>query len=587
VALDSQAPEIIGRTIGEYEVVRKLGIGGMGIVYEGRHPVIGKRVAIKVLLPSVSGEKEVVERFLSEARAVNEIRHRGIVDIFSFGQLPEGSHYFIMEYLEGEPFDRIVKNRAPLPIGEALQWAEEMLDALESAHDAGIIHRDIKPSNLFLVNTGRGKPYVKLLDFGIAKLGAFTGGESTPQTRASVIMGTPDYISPEQARGRPISNRTDLYALGCVIFELLTGKRVFKSDNPLQTMWMHVEDPPPVPSSLRPDIPQALSEMVLWALQKNPEDRPPSAAVMKETVALIRGSLLPGAGSLTPSPGSGQFTLPAALTPPPSIRAKVLQGTPIPGQIGTITNPSNPSGSISRSGLAAETRMQPIITSNNQPSLAVEEEATSLGIPEVSDGKLKKRHLPTLSMAESAQKAQKKFPVWPVVIGALVLVGVGSGIIALGAKDLNAKPPSEFAQPLNPLEMYPAGYNPADVKPVEAKPIEAKPIDVKPVDVKPVDVKPVDVKPVDVKPVDVKPVDVKPVDVKPINIRPSLTNATLMSRLKKLEAKLAAKEEKAGEPDKMLRQFVNEARRTINSADSDAKRKEAATLLDDVAAQMK
>ncbi|HEY0879944.1 MAG TPA: serine/threonine-protein kinase, partial [Archangium sp.] len=173
--MSSSSTDLSGRKLGEYELVARVGVGGMGEVYEGRHPLIGKRVAVKVLLPSLSNEAELVERFLSEARAVNEIRHRGIVDIFSFGQLPEGSRYFVMEFLEGEAFDKIIKKRAPMPIVETLNWADEMLDALDAAHAAGIIHRDIKPSNLFLVNTGRGRPYVKLLDFGIAKLGAIQG----------------------------------------------------------------------------------------------------------------------------------------------------------------------------------------------------------------------------------------------------------------------------------------------------------------------------------------------------------------------------------------------------------------------------
>jgi serine/threonine-protein kinase len=299
-SVSNQGPDLTGRKIGEYEIVSKIGVGGMGAVYEGRQPLIGKRVAVKVLLPSLSGEKELVERFLSEARAVNEIRHRGIVDIFSFGQLPEGAHYFVMEYLEGEAFDRIIKRRAPLPLAEALAWTEETLDALHAAHQAGIIHRDIKPSNLFLVNTGRGRPYVKLLDFGIAKLGAIPG-EATPQTRASIILGTPDYISPEQARGKPISPQTDLYAVGCVLFEMLTGQRLFKGENTLATMWAHVEDPPPLPSSLRPEIPPALDELILWALEKDPKSRPPSAEAMRAALEQVRLSLGPGA-ALTPNP---------------------------------------------------------------------------------------------------------------------------------------------------------------------------------------------------------------------------------------------------------------------------------------------
>ncbi len=360
--MSSNIPDLTGRKIGEYEITARVGIGGMGAVYEGRQPLIGKRVAVKVLLPSLSNEKELVERFLAEARAVNEIRHRGIVDIFSFGQLePEGSHYFVMEFLEGEAFDRIIKRRAPLPIAEALSWADEMLDALDSAHSAGIIHRDIKPSNLFLVNTGRGRPYVKLLDFGIAKLGAIQG-EATPQTRASVILGTPDYISPEQARGKPISPQTDLYALGCVLFEMLTGERVFRGENTLQTMWMHVEDKPPVPSSIRPDLPKELDDIILWALAKEASDRPPSAGEMRDQLAIIRATYAP-TGQFTPPPSSGGLK-PIATTPPPSGRNRPLGGTPAPRSGGqpALKTPHPGSRSGGQSSLSGRTRSPPAVT---------------------------------------------------------------------------------------------------------------------------------------------------------------------------------------------------------------------------------
>jgi serine/threonine protein kinase len=565
----SQGPDLIGRTIGEYEIVRKLGIGGMGIVYEGRHPVIGKRVAVKVLLPTVSGEKEVVERFLSEARAVNEIRHRGIVDIFSFGQLPEGNHYFVMEYLEGEPFDRIVKNRAPLPIGEALQWAEEMLDALDSAHEAGVIHRDIKPSNLFLVNTGRGRPYVKLLDFGIAKVSPLGSGESSPQTRASVIMGTPDYISPEQARGRPISNRTDLYALGCVIFELLTGKRVFRSENPLQTMWMHVEDPPPIPSSLRPEIPPALSELVLWALQKKPEERPPSAAVMRDSVALIRASLLPGIGAVTPSAASGLFTLPPSLTPPPSVRAKVLAGTPSPGQLPALKTPAPKSGSTSLSGLRPpETRISPATSMVGQRP-ASSEEATNLGIPGLTAEQIDQARAQQREASLQHQVALKpirKSPFVPLVVGGAVAV------IGLGAWFLSRQ---KTSQPnANPVATVTATID-APSQPIVVKPEQIPTAPLEMVDAG------------TPTPSIEAAVDAGLPAIKVVTGPKPLTAETLKSRLKKLEAKLAAREQKSGEPDKILRQFVNEARRTVAEADTESKRRGASRLLDDVAAQMK
>ncbi len=301
-------------------------------MYEGVQPVIGKRVAVKVLLPQLSSDTELVERFLSEARAVNAIRHRGIVDIFSFGQTERGSHYFVMEYLDGKGFDRLIKDDAPLAPHDVLSWTEEVLDALDAAHASGIIHRDIKPSNLFLVNPGRGRSYVKLLDFGIAKLGALKG-EATPQTRASVIIGTPDYMSPEQARGRAISPATDLYALGCVMFELLTGRRVFKGENPMQTMFMHVENSPPRASEVVPDLPPELDDLLLWTLEKDPAQRPGTAGEMRSHVEALK-KLVPNNQTMAFVPPPRSYSGPGGpATPGPgSTRSRRVasMGTPAP-----------------------------------------------------------------------------------------------------------------------------------------------------------------------------------------------------------------------------------------------------------------
>jgi serine/threonine-protein kinase len=304
--MNSLDGDLTGKKIGEYELMTRIGIGGMGVVYEGRHPLIGKRVAIKFLLPSFSGDPEAVGRFLSEARAVNAIGHRGIVDIFNFGKLEDGTQYFVMEFLEGRPFDQIVRKESPAPPAMVTRWLEEMCDALGAAHAAGVIHRDIKPSNLFLVETGRTRPYVKVLDFGIAKLGAPKSG-TTPQTRQSMVIGTPEYIAPEQAQGRSIGAQTDLYAMGCVAFELLTGRLPFQGENPLDTMFKHVMEPTPRVSSHVPTIPPALDDLVFHLMQKRPEERPENAAVVLERLEGSRG------GDTTPSL-SPRFSAP---TPPP------------------------------------------------------------------------------------------------------------------------------------------------------------------------------------------------------------------------------------------------------------------------------
>ena len=282
----------------------------MGVVYEGLHPLIGKRVAVKVLTEEASRQREAVDRFLAEARAVNAIRHRGIVDIFGFGSLPSGQQYFVMELLEGLPFDELIKARAPVAVGDALRWIDEVLDALDAAHQEGVIHRDIKPSNLFLVDTGRGTPYVKLLDFGIAKLSA-DRGHLTPQTAVDSVVGTPDYMAPEQARAKPISGLTDLYALGCVLYELLTGQRIFQANGPLEVMFAHVERTPLAPSVSNPQVPEIVNRLVLHLVAKKPEDRPKDARAARVEVhaaleAIGEQASLPAPGDRSSSSTSGK-----------------------------------------------------------------------------------------------------------------------------------------------------------------------------------------------------------------------------------------------------------------------------------------
>ena len=555
--MGSQIPDLSGRTIGEYEIVARVGVGGMGEVYEGRHPLIGKRVAVKVLLPSLSNEAELVERFLAEARAVNEIRHRGIVDIFSFGQLPEGSRYFVMEFLEGEAFDKIIKKRSPLPMGEVLGWADEMLDALEAAHSAGIIHRDIKPSNLFLVNTGRGRPYVKLLDFGIAKLGAING-EATPQTRASVILGTPDYISPEQARGKHISPQTDLYALGCVLFEMLTGERVFRGENTLQTMWMHVEDKPAVPSSIRPDIPPELDELILWALEKESTNRPPSAAEMRERLLVIKSQLAP-TGQFTPPPITSSGQRPIALTPPPSGRNKVVGSTPAP-RSGSLPPVGSRSGG--QAPISTRTKLQPQAPVAGSNETRLQPLTAMTGVAPAEPARVEAPE--NFTDPEVPVVPKSKLPV--------VLAGVVGVLLLAVVVFFAVGPTSQTDHP--PVVVDP----PVKVEPPPVVKVEPPPI-VK-VDPDPPKVDPI----AKVDPPKVDPV--AKVDAPKPKAR-VITTEQLVSRLRKIEAQLAAKEAETGQKDNVLRQFVEQARKEIQKATNDADRKAAWGFLGDIEAQLK
>ncbi|MBK7862373.1 MAG: serine/threonine protein kinase [Archangiaceae bacterium] len=295
---------LIGTRVGEYDVLRRLGVGGMGAVYEGLQPVIGKRVAIKVLHPHLAEQPDVLQRFEIEARSVNRIGHRGIIDIFSFGQLDDGSSYFVMELLEGRSFEQVLNEDGALGLSRALRYFAEILDAVGAAHEADVIHRDLKTSNLFLVeNTrGRGRAFVKVLDFGIAKL------QSQPdltRTRGG-MMGTPQYMAPEQVLGQPIGPRTDIYALGLVLFELLTGKKPFGAADSLVMMRKQVQEVPPLVSSLAATTPAEVDSLVAQMLEKLPEKRPASCDALYEQVLVLLAKY--GTDTLPPARNADEVT---------------------------------------------------------------------------------------------------------------------------------------------------------------------------------------------------------------------------------------------------------------------------------------
>ena len=271
-----------GYVVGEYRVERVIGRGGMGVVYSGVQPVIEKRVAIKVLNSELSGDPALVRRFLDEARAVNRIRHPNIIDIFSFGQLADGRQYFVMEYLEGHTLDDRLQSR-DLPVTELPPLLAQICDALDAAHGEHIVHRDLKPENIWIVAPRRGRPFAKLLDFGIAKLLA-TGEQTT--TQAGVLMGTPQYMSPEQCHGRAVDHRTDIYAMGVLLYQMYTGQLPFRGEGFAEILTKQLTQIPERPST-HVSLPQALDVLIMRCLAKDPADRPQSARELGEALAQI------------------------------------------------------------------------------------------------------------------------------------------------------------------------------------------------------------------------------------------------------------------------------------------------------------
>ena len=307
--------EMIGRTAGSYRIVRMLGKGGMGAVYLARHPGIGAQVAVKFLNPRFGSDKNHVERFFNEARAVNLIGHENIVKTLDFGVTPEGLYYFVMEFLRGQPLSALLQK--PLPLSIAGPILLQICRALQAAHDRQIVHRDLKPDNVFLISQMGKKHFVKLVDFGIAKL--IDAGGGAGMTEAGALIGTPEYMSPEQAAGREVGRRSDVYALGVVMYQLATGRVPFRGASTAETLVAQMQEAPPSPRSIEPSVPEAYERIVLKALAKKKEDRWQSMAELHDAISECMKEL-----------GLDPQLPPADAEPPPQPPSEMPQTDPKP-----------------------------------------------------------------------------------------------------------------------------------------------------------------------------------------------------------------------------------------------------------------
>jgi serine/threonine protein kinase len=291
----------IGRDIlnGQFQILQKIGSGGMGAVYKALQSDMNRMVGVKILHPKLANRKDLVSRFRREARAMSQLTHPNTVKVFLYGELDDGSLYIIMEFLEGKNLNQTVRSEGPFPIERALPILMQACGALDEAHKAGIIHRDLKPENIFLVQSDALRDYPKLLDFGLAKVGErqMRPG-SIMLTQEGMVFGTPEFMSPEQAQGKPLTPASDVYSLAVILYEVLTGKLPFDAKSAMDFIQLHVVGKP-IPLNQRVSgktFPLLLEQIMDRALGKRPEDRFSSAA----DLAVALHAVMQGAGRLPP-----------------------------------------------------------------------------------------------------------------------------------------------------------------------------------------------------------------------------------------------------------------------------------------------
>ncbi|MDA3863792.1 MAG: serine/threonine-protein kinase [Deltaproteobacteria bacterium] len=271
----------------KYKLTKKIGGGGMGMVYLGIHVVLEKNFAVKILKPQLSSKKGVSERFLREAKAASSIQHSTIINVSDYGRSEHGLVYIVMEYVDGVELSNLIEKEGKLPWERVKNIALQITRALEIAHDKGVIHRDIKPANIFILNDEEHKDAVKIIDFGIAKVRDLSTCDQ--MTKTGTIMGTPEYMSPEQANGEKITFSTDIYSTGIIIYEMLTGQVPFKADSIMKVMTKHIMEKPKQPSTINKDnsITQAMDHLILKALSKKAENRYASMKEFREQIETI------------------------------------------------------------------------------------------------------------------------------------------------------------------------------------------------------------------------------------------------------------------------------------------------------------
>jgi eukaryotic-like serine/threonine-protein kinase len=407
-----------GQSIGNYRILNKIGTGGMGAVYLAEHPLIGKRVALKVIHRELASNREVVQRFFQEAKAVNRIGNEHIVEIHDFGQTLEGDHFYIMEYLEGHNLASVLHRDRVVGIERALHIGAQIASALAAAHAAGIIHRDLKPDNVMLTMRLGDVDFVKLLDFGLAKV--FAGdGPSTVKTAAGVLLGTPQYMSPEACESRQsIDHRTDIYALGILLFQMMTGVLPFDGETMGEVLVKQVTQLPPPPRGYNANIPPSVEQILLRCLAKQPDGRFPTMMALREALLdperyLHQSPPIAPTRSLAP----GEAPVDAK-----TMMAYVQDQQPtrigLPGELPRVAPPPVPGSSQTIIGDGTLIPPRPPRRTGVGPDMSV-----------VAEGALKTHTMQIATPLGYSSRPPRR--VWPIVVVVALLLGLGGGAFAV------------------------------------------------------------------------------------------------------------------------------------------------------------
>jgi len=418
-----------GQSIGSYRILNKIGTGGMGAVYLAEHPLIGKKVALKVIHRELAGNKEVVQRFFQEAKAVTRINHEHIVEIHDFGVTPEGDHFYIMEYLEGKTLAQVLSAERTVEMMRSLHIGAQIASALAAAHANGVIHRDLKPDNVMLTHRLGDPDFVKLLDFGLAKIFA---SASAVKTAAGVLLGTPQYMSPEACESRSsIDARTDVYALGILLFQMCTGRLPFDGETMGEVLVKQVTQLPPAPRAINPNIPPSVEQIILRCLAKTPDHRFPTMNQLREALLdpeayLMKSPPIAPARSIAPgeAPVNARDVMAyAAAQQQQKTRMGTAGGNGLP----------LPAPGLSMPGTDARTMIaEPRRTGNHQ-------------VPDLAAPTMPKMNTMRIAtpLGYSSRPPRR---VWPIVLVVGLLLGLGGGAFAVAWFGRKGAPAASVAE---------------------------------------------------------------------------------------------------------------------------------------------